>query len=532
MLSIACGMTQVLIPREGPADGGAVTVDARVVVEANHERPDASVPLDASMPLADASRDASGDTERPVDAARDVRIDSGDAVAPTAITAVSAGDLFACALKVDGSIWCWGSNDMGELGAAPSVADLGCGAAHCNPTPQQIPTIDDATEIALGIELGCAIRADRSVWCWGQNDFGQLGHMPGTSGDGTCSSAEPDGGALASPCNPLPQRISLPVGVQAAHVSAGWGIVCVDTQAEALGGGAFMGDVYCWGNNAHDTIGLSVDAGSAVPTPNKIGVFQTDVVDVDVSGDNRYACAVRHDGSVWCWGDDYQGRIGALEGSGVDGWFHPTPVQVHVESTVEGADAAADAGDIGLGAPLANVRLVRVGDATSCALKFDGTVWCWGNDSLAGLGDDGPYNASQHPGARQVPGLPATVALLYRHGESSVAVDGTGAAFGWGDNSFGELAQTTPGVSCQSGDDAGWTCVAPATALPILAAARSLATGEYTGLMLKADSTVWAWGANDHAELGHLPSTHGDGVCTQLGPPTACNAAPGQVIFP
>jgi alpha-tubulin suppressor-like RCC1 family protein len=265
-------------------------------------------------------------------------------------------------------------------------------------------------------------------------------------------------------------------------------------------------------------------------------VFHTDVLDVQVAGDTRYACAVRHDGSVWCWGDDYQGRIGALQGTGLsgageDGFDHPTPVQVHVEVAV---DAGADAGDIGLGAPLGGVMAVQIGGAASCALEFDGTVWCWGSDSLAGLSDVGPYVAVQHPGARQALGLPANIARLDHHWASSFAVDGAGAVFAWGDDTFDELASTASEVACDLDNAAVARCSSPAVTVPALAGATSISTGQYTGVMVAAQSTVLAWGANDHAQLGHAPGTQGDGVCVcqGLAATMPCNAIPSPVLFP
>jgi alpha-tubulin suppressor-like RCC1 family protein len=541
---LACGAaTNVTIPREAP-DGGpveaAVSHDATPHDAGHDARHDAG--HDGGHEAGhDAGRDGGRDAGH--DAGHDARIPdgSGDAEASTRdagheastgtgpVLDVESGEAFSCALGTNGSVWCWGSNDMAELGRAPSASDLACGDYHCSPSAETIPVLDDAKALSLGIEFGCAIRADGSVWCWGKNDYGELGHAPGTAGDGTCSSAQPDAAAVVSACNPTPQEIPLPSGVRAAHVAAGWGLVCISTAVTSVGANDFEGDVYCWGDNAHGTVGLVADAGDIVPAPNEVSGFASDVVGVAVSIDNRYACAVRHDGSVWCWGDDYSGRIGALQGTGTDGpYVHPDPVEVKVEAPSPGGDA----GDIGLGAPLSGAVAVEIGDATSCALRFDGTVWCWGFAGYAGLGNASPWDQTgQHPGARPVPGLPSTITTLVRRARGTFAIDGAGTVYAWGYDSFLELA-TGGAVLCAPGTDAGAACLAPPVKVAALAAPSVLATGFDTGLLVRQDAGVFAWGANEHAQLGHLPGTAGDTVCSGLGMTGACNGGLSPVSMP
>ena len=83
----------------------------------------------------------------------------------------------------------------------------------------------------------------------------------------------------------------------------------------------------------------------------------------------------------------------------------------------------------------------------------------------------------------------------------------------------------------------GGTCVTPPAVVPALAGIKQLAAGARIGVALKADNTVWAWGRNDLAQLGHAPGAGGDQVCSFTGPTgildqAACNPAPTQVVFP
>ncbi len=89
---------------------------------------------------------------------------------------LDAGGEHACAVKTNGTVWCWGSNDFGELGTADKVPSA---------VPVQIPGIADATSVATGGAFSCVLRAGGTVLCWGQNLYGQLGHESTSEGDAT-----------------------------------------------------------------------------------------------------------------------------------------------------------------------------------------------------------------------------------------------------------------------------------------------------------------------------------------------------------
>ena len=88
----------------------------------------------------------------------------------TDVVEVAAGAGHTCARHRDGSIFCWGRNDSGELGdgagGAPSDVSL---------SPVRVALTEGAQGLALGARFSCALMADRTVRCWGYNGFGQLG---------------------------------------------------------------------------------------------------------------------------------------------------------------------------------------------------------------------------------------------------------------------------------------------------------------------------------------------------------------------
>jgi len=82
-------------------------------------------------------------------------------------TAVTAGGYHSCGIQVDGSLWCWGKNDFGQLGDGTA-------------SDQKDPILISAAEggwlsVSAGGDHTCGVQSDGSLWCWGLNDNGQLG---------------------------------------------------------------------------------------------------------------------------------------------------------------------------------------------------------------------------------------------------------------------------------------------------------------------------------------------------------------------
>jgi alpha-tubulin suppressor-like RCC1 family protein len=79
-----------------------------------------------------------------------------------------APDDHTCATGGDGTLWCWGANYAGQLGI---------GSSGSRSLPQQVAksaTTPWAT-VSAGGDHACATRTNRTLWCWGNNAFGQLG---------------------------------------------------------------------------------------------------------------------------------------------------------------------------------------------------------------------------------------------------------------------------------------------------------------------------------------------------------------------
>ena len=174
---------------------------------------------------------------------------------------VRGGRGHTCALDVEGQVRCWGSNVHGQLG--DSTTD-----SRSVPTLVHLPGRTAAVAIATGDEHSCAVLNNNRVVCWGSNAFGQLGSTTRTGASG-------------------PVEV---LGVQATAIAAGGGHTCVVLTT---------GPVRCWGRDASGQLGVG-DPERTMP-----GRLTTIPGGEDVralTAGAAHTCALTRGGWVWCWG--------------------------------------------------------------------------------------------------------------------------------------------------------------------------------------------------------------------------------------
>lgn len=96
----------------------------------------------------------------------------------TNVAVVSAGMRFSAALKDDGSVWTWGDDSYGELGSSEPCQVFPC----VRGTPAPVAHLDNIVDISAGGYHALALKSDGSVWAWGDNGYGQLGNDAGSGG--------------------------------------------------------------------------------------------------------------------------------------------------------------------------------------------------------------------------------------------------------------------------------------------------------------------------------------------------------------
>jgi alpha-tubulin suppressor-like RCC1 family protein len=364
------------------------------------------------------------------------------------VIAIAAGLSHAVAVKSDGSVWAWGSNNSNNLGnpsvIGPStvpvpVSGLGAGSG--------------VVAVAAGGNFTLAMKADGTLWGWGNNNNGQLG---------------------------IGNQVSQPVPVQVKGPGAAGvltGVAAISAAPNA--GGVFAlalkadGTVWSWGNNANGQLGdgTATNRSSPVQVVDVGGAGTlTGVSAIDAGGTsgNLHSIAVRTDGTVLAWGSNANGQLGTG-----DHVSSKVPVQVATLGTGSGVVA------------------VSAATGLSIARRGDGSVLSWGDNSSGQLGN-GSFFGRAVPA--QVAGLGSgsgVTSIASGNGANhSMAVRADGALLAWGNNSSGQLC---------TGDLASQPAPVVVTALTNVTAA---AAGASHSLALTASGAVWACGDNSSGQLG------------------------------
>lgn len=371
------------------------------------------------------------DTTRPEQGNEEPKPDAPATPALVTVPSVAVGYAHSCALRADGTVWCWGKNDVGQLGRgtltvdpdptpakviglsgvarivasnAPMCALMLDGTVRCwggrpsgqfNATPYVVQGLTDVIEIAAGSGgHQCARKGDKTVWCWGSNAHGQLGHP--SAGD-----AIVDG----FPQTFTPTQVK---GLKADGIALGRSHSCARTGSS----------VVCWGSNQYGELGHAsgeqgdVKVGPIFANPTPVAAAAGGAAALFAGG--QQSCILDASGTLSCWGSAAGGAT-------------PAPV-----------------------AGLPKVHDVAVG-ASSCALA-PGSVFCWGAGSYGQIGEGAPQGTPVAPvklsafASVTVVGV-ASGSEAYHH----CALAANGSVYCWGDNEHGQLGHANTGDADCSG---------------------------------------------------------------------------------
>ena len=257
------------------------------------------------------------------------------------ISAGKGGFYHTCGLREDGSAWCWGDGDAGQIGNNNDSVYS---------TPVQVGTSGTSTLwtdwnlINAGAYNTCGIRNGGEAYCWGNGNNGVIG-------DGNTGFHQ------------TPQRVGT------AGTSTLWGDWdTISTGNYTSCGVRSNGEAYCWGSNSQGQIGNNSTSTST--TPQRVGTAGTstlwsDWVDISVSGETtEHTCGVRSNGEAYCWGYGPNGEVG--EGSGSPSVNYLVPEQV--ATYTDWVDVSAHG-------------------YNSCGTRESGEIYCWGANGFGQIGD-------------------------------------------------------------------------------------------------------------------------------------------------
>lgn len=206
-------------------------------------------------------------------------------VGVTTWNSISAGSAHTCGIADTRQVYCWGWNGHGQLGNGSIEDERFAKTLVVNP-----PTVDSWKAIHAGTEHTCAIAGTDDLYCWGRNDFGQVGN-------GQTSRAEV-----------LPNLVFNPSDVTR------W--KSVDAEQYNTCGIANNSRIYCWGSNSNGQLGngesgetMNKKIPTLVVNPNSVSSWKI------VSVGAFHACGLSNNDMLYCWGSNGEGQLGDITGN-------------------------------------------------------------------------------------------------------------------------------------------------------------------------------------------------------------------------
>lgn len=360
-----------------------------------------------------------------------VRIeDAAFAAAPASATAagpppLGLNVLHGCAVTQAGAAYCWGYNNYGELGTGST--------SFYEASPVPVTGGHVFTQVATGYLSTCGLDDAGQAWCWGYGSAGDLGNGTNTF------------------------QVSAPVAVAGGHtftqLVAGMFHVCGLTSD---------GSAYCWGGNAYGALGDGTFVSANVPTP-----VSGSLTFSELAAGPWNSCGLVSAGGVSCWGENRYGQLGtgSITTSGSPGLSSP-------QAVVAGTETA---------------RAVTTGEYT-CVLLASGDATCWGANNLGQLGrgtvDAYELSPDTVAGAH-------TFSTLSSNGDHACSLDGSGTGWCWGDNEYGQL-----GIGSQTPDH-------EATPVQVQGGPwASLVAGGYLTCGILTTGEAECWGLNTLGQAG------------------------------
>jgi alpha-tubulin suppressor-like RCC1 family protein len=246
---------------------------------------------------------------------------------------VATGHAFVCGITADNKTYCWGRNNYGQLGDGTEIN---------RNVPVEVTDSEDLDfkQISTGSSSTCGIAADNKTYCWGYNRYGELG-------DGTEINRN------------VPVEVTDSGARDFKQISTGYSYhrcgIAVDHKT------------YCWGKNQYGQL------GDGSKTDRNVPVEVTDSEDLDfkqVSVASNATCGIAADNKTYCWGRNQYGQLGN---------------RTNTDSSVPVEVTDSEARDF---------KQISTGSGSMCGIAADHKTYCWGRNDYGQLGDGTKIDSS------------------------------------------------------------------------------------------------------------------------------------------
>lgn len=343
------------------------------------------------------------------------------------LSASAGGGYHSLAIDKNGKIWSWGSDNY--------YGQIGDGTTKYKFTPNKIfasKTFCHITAGSDGINLGYSLAIDKNgrAWAWGYNTYGQLGD------NSTASRLTPVnvGGAPKTFCK---------IAAGRQHSLA------IDKN----------GRVWAWGMGSNGLLGDNSNTQKRTPV-SVVGSVKTFC---QIAAARNHSLAIDKNGRAWSWGTNSSGQLGDNSLT-----IRLTPV------SIAGA--------------VKTFCKISAGDSFSLAIAKNGRAWAWGRNTSGQLGVN---SLTSHVTPVSVLGSPRTFCQISVSDTHSLAIDKNGRAWAWGNNSFGQL-----------GDTSITSRLTPVSVLGAIKTFCQISAGANNSLAIDKSGRVWGWGYNNFGSIG------------------------------
>jgi alpha-tubulin suppressor-like RCC1 family protein len=291
---------------------------------------------------------------------------------------VAVGYNNVCGIKSDDTLWCWGHNYYNAVGNGSSAATV--------TVPTQVSGGGTWKSVVIAPTYTCAIKSDDTLWCWGYNHVGQLG--VGSTLDKNIPTQVSGGGTWLKVSGDYFSTCGIKLDGTLWCWGGNWyGQLGIGSTAEKTvptqvsGGGVWKklsmsaynicatksnDTMWCWGDNEYGVLGNGTTTNKYVPTAVSGGMTWKSFVNTQ-----DITCGIKLDDTLWCWGANFDGNLG-------DG----TTTDRYVPTQVSGGGTW---------------RLTDMEQAPICAIKSDGYLRCWGSNAYGAVGDGGSNTTRNVP---------------------------------------------------------------------------------------------------------------------------------------